>query len=320
MGRLAQLVRAPALQAGCRGFESLAAHQTYPDPNQQEHTARFLSSPPTALPVLQHTNSGRICENSVMTPTMESTPPLDRGHRNPASVVWKSWAVWAVLALFAICGVVHYWNADGDDLSSSYVGCRLMATGNASHLYSYDPQDFAAVGPDPAWQAAADAAGYDAFLHPYVQTPLWAYALRPVCGARFAFFEHFFDVLTMLSFAACLLLVARNWAPVLWSPYAMAAVVLCLWFSEPFRYAMSLMQTHVLFLAADAGQPDPGAARKAGLGFDLRRAAAGLCSCGQDHSRLSGAVLGPNRTLEGCFQHDPGKPCADWLGLADDRP
>jgi hypothetical protein len=27
-GRLAQLVRAPALQAGCRGFESLAAHQS----------------------------------------------------------------------------------------------------------------------------------------------------------------------------------------------------------------------------------------------------------------------------------------------------
>jgi hypothetical protein len=27
IGRLAQLVRAPALQAGCRGFESLTAHQ-----------------------------------------------------------------------------------------------------------------------------------------------------------------------------------------------------------------------------------------------------------------------------------------------------
>ena len=26
MGRLAQLVRAPALHAGCRGFESLTAH------------------------------------------------------------------------------------------------------------------------------------------------------------------------------------------------------------------------------------------------------------------------------------------------------
>jgi hypothetical protein len=29
-GRLAQLVRAPALQAGCRGFESLTAHQISP--------------------------------------------------------------------------------------------------------------------------------------------------------------------------------------------------------------------------------------------------------------------------------------------------
>src|ERR1700761_8206549 len=30
LGRLAQLVRAPALQAGCRGFESLAAHHPSP--------------------------------------------------------------------------------------------------------------------------------------------------------------------------------------------------------------------------------------------------------------------------------------------------
>jgi hypothetical protein len=31
-GLLAQLVRAPALQAGCRGFESLTAHQTLSKP------------------------------------------------------------------------------------------------------------------------------------------------------------------------------------------------------------------------------------------------------------------------------------------------
>ena len=29
-GRIAQLVRAPALQAGCRGFESLSAHHAPP--------------------------------------------------------------------------------------------------------------------------------------------------------------------------------------------------------------------------------------------------------------------------------------------------
>jgi hypothetical protein len=28
-GRIAQLVRAPALQAGCRGFESLSAHHHF---------------------------------------------------------------------------------------------------------------------------------------------------------------------------------------------------------------------------------------------------------------------------------------------------
>ena len=188
---------------------------------------------------------GRICENPVMTPGTETSLTAERERKLPSIAAWK---IWAILALFVVCGVVHYWDADGDDLSSSYVGCRLMATGNAAHLYSYDPHDFAAVGPDPAWQAAADWGSYDAFLHPYVQTPLWAYALRPMCGGKFAPFEHIFDALAMLSFAACFLLVARSWAPALWSPYAMAVAVLCLWFSEPFRYAMSLMQTHVLFL------------------------------------------------------------------------
>ncbi len=160
----------------------------------------------------------------------------------------QTWSVLAVLALFVLCGVVHYWDADGDDLASSYVGCRLMATGNATHLYSYDPQDFASVGPDPAWQAAADWGGFDGYLHPYVQTPLWAFLLRPICGWKFAAFEHIFDVATMISFAACLLLVAQSWARGLWSFYAIGAATLCLWLSEPFRYAMMLMQTHILFL------------------------------------------------------------------------
>ena len=45
-GRLAQLVRAPALQAGCRGFESLTAHQNTSEitENSRElHTGIHLS-------------------------------------------------------------------------------------------------------------------------------------------------------------------------------------------------------------------------------------------------------------------------------------
>jgi hypothetical protein len=166
---------------------------------------------------------------------------------------WKVWSILAVLALFVGCGLLRFWEESGDDLASSYVGCRLMATGNASHLYSYDPVDFPAVGPDTAWQDAADWGNYEDFLHPYVQTPLWAYALQPICGTSFAVFEHLFEISTLLSFAACVWLVARIWAPSLWNPYAIAITVLCLWFSQPFQYAMALMQTHVLFLLLTVG-------------------------------------------------------------------
>ena len=46
-GRLAQLVRAPALQAGCRGFESLTAHHYFPkrsfDTIARERLQRLIS-------------------------------------------------------------------------------------------------------------------------------------------------------------------------------------------------------------------------------------------------------------------------------------
>ncbi len=160
----------------------------------------------------------------------------------------------ALLALFAGLGVAHYWQDTGDDLASSYVGCRLLVTGNADHLYAYDPQNFAAVGYDDPWQTAADEGGFTGFLHPYVQTPLWAYALRPVCmRTNFATFDRIFAALMMFCFAGVIWSVAREWAPDLLNPYAVGLILLVLWFSEPFRYAMFLMQTHVLFMLLTLG-------------------------------------------------------------------
>jgi hypothetical protein len=43
-GRLAQLVRAPALQAGCRGFKSLTAHQIYAVTSLRRHFRSQRSS------------------------------------------------------------------------------------------------------------------------------------------------------------------------------------------------------------------------------------------------------------------------------------
>lgn len=140
---------------------------------------------------------------------------------------------------------------DGDDLSSSYVGCRLIAAGQQTHLYAHDPQNFAAIGPDNPWQNAADQGGYTAFLHPYVQTPLWGYALLPLCRhTSWDGFEWIFAVLALLSFAALVFLVALYWAPTLLRPAPLVCVLVVLWFFSPFRYSMALMQTHIFFVLA----------------------------------------------------------------------
>lgn len=154
-----------------------------------------------------------------------------------------------LLVLFVVAGLFYFSEADGDDLSSSYLGCRLIATGQSSHLYAHDPKNFAAIGPDDPWQLAADQAHYEAFLHPYVQTPLWAYALQPLCTRTdFPAFKQIFAAVAMLSFAGCIALIAWFWTPGLLRPLPIALLLLVLWFSQPFQYAMLLMQTHVLFL------------------------------------------------------------------------
>lgn len=164
----------------------------------------------------------------------------------------RPWKTLLVLALFVASGIARYHNAQGDDLASSYIGCRLIANHQADHLYSFDPTNFAAVGPDEpgnAWQAAADQAGFDSFLHPYVQTPLWAYALQPLCvHTRFPAFEATFAVLAMLCFAALLWLVTHFWAPDYAHPLPLSLLALGLWFSQPFQYAMMLVQTHILLM------------------------------------------------------------------------
>ncbi len=154
----------------------------------------------------------------------------------------------AFLAIFICVGMVKYWNADAEDLASSYVGCRLIAEGHSAALFDYDPENFAGLGGSNTWKRVAAEGGFHGFLHPYVQTPLWGYGLRPLCmHTSFAAFNRIFLLQVMLCFAATIGLIARFWAPSLLHPLPIALVLLCFWFSQPFQYAMFLMQTHALF-------------------------------------------------------------------------
>ena len=153
-----------------------------------------------------------------------------------------------LLALFVVVGAWWYWNADGEDLGSSFVGCRLLAAGRADALFNYDPDNFAGIGPGHIWQDFSKAGGFNGFIHPYVQTPLWGWGLKPLCThVQWAWFNHLFVVLVMLCFAATVWLIARYWAPSLFRPLAIAVVLVGLFFAQPFQYAMFLTQTHALF-------------------------------------------------------------------------
>lgn len=160
------------------------------------------------------------------------------------------WITLAILAVFIVAGTVHFWNQPGEDLASSYVGCRLVATGHTDVLYAFDSENFADVGDlTGTWERLAKAGGFHGYLHPYVQTPLWGYVLQPLCDhTGFRTFERVFLVLVLFSLAGVVWLVGHYWTPWAFHPGAIALLLLGLWFSQPFVYAMYLMQTHALFL------------------------------------------------------------------------
>ena len=154
-----------------------------------------------------------------------------------------------LLAFLVVLGCLAFRHEMGEDLASSYVGCRLITTGQAAHLYSFDPVSFDEIGNDDTWQAAADSTGYTGALHPYVQTPLWAYSLQPLCKhVNWTGFFRVFTWLTMLSLAGSLWLVAKYWTPSFFNPIALSVVVGLWVLSQPFQYAAFLMQTHMLLI------------------------------------------------------------------------
>ena len=162
----------------------------------------------------------------------------------------RTFQVALLLTLFAFAGAWQFWQAVGEDLSSSYVGCRILAAGEGAHLYAHDPVWFNVVR-DPVWNSIAAKANFAPLnlLHPYVQAPLWAYSLQPLCTrTNFHTFCHLFVLLAMLCTAGTLWLVARYWIPVLFHPAWIFLLCVALSFADPFRYAMFLTQTHILYI------------------------------------------------------------------------
>jgi hypothetical protein len=162
----------------------------------------------------------------------------------------REWQVLCVLLLFVIVAFVRHRDTAASDLAPSYLGCRVLADGGRQHLYAHDPVLFNHVR-DPFWDAAEEEGGLwpNYNTPPYVQTPLWAWALEPVC-TRMSFrgFIWTFLGLTLVCFASTIWVVARYWTPRLFHPGWIAVVCAGLYLTEAFQYSLHLVQTHILFV------------------------------------------------------------------------
>jgi len=181
---------------------------------------------------------------------MSSAPPATPKNAAPFTLHGHHLRVALVLLVFALIAVARHAHVSGSDLGPSYLGCRVMADGAQGHLYNHDPILFNHVY-DPAWVVAQVegqmGAGYGA--PPYVQTPLWAWSLQPMCThMRYGIFKEIFLVLMMLCLAATMWLVAGHWTPRLFYPRWIALICLGLYPTEAFQYSLHLVQTHILFV------------------------------------------------------------------------
>ncbi len=154
-----------------------------------------------------------------------------------------------ILLFFALLTAVRHLGSLGSDLSSSYCACRLLSSHQADHLYSRDPVNYDVVT-DPVWTRLGLEADlyHEKQIHPYVQTPLWAFGLQPLCTRmKFSAFNIIFLFFTSFALSATLWLIARTWTPRLLHPGWMALVCAGLYLTEAYKYAMVLTQTHILF-------------------------------------------------------------------------
>ena len=154
-----------------------------------------------------------------------------------------------VYAAFVLFWMFLYSSPPGDDLSSSYIACKLIEEGDWASVYDYHPKLFHVVDSD-AWHQAAKQADFKGFLHPYVQIPLWAWMLQPLCASlKFQSFSLLFLAVNLISFVFMVEFAARFWAKNFKSWQWMIALLLAVSITTPFKYSLWLVQTHSIFMA-----------------------------------------------------------------------
>jgi len=161
----------------------------------------------------------------------------------------SSWLIALILALFSVA-VVTLDSSSGTDLSGEYISCRLVQSGQASHLYDHDPSSFNSIS-DPTWKTLAESSGVPAstLLTPFMKTPLWPYILQPLCGrTNFPNFNLIFRIVLCVCLAALIWITGYFWAPRFFKPLWVLLFVAAWLRADPLRDAVQLTQTHIIFM------------------------------------------------------------------------
>ena len=157
-----------------------------------------------------------------------------------------------IISLLWITVNAWYWwdRSSGDDLSATYVGGQLVATGQYEHLYTYDSTAFH-IQNDPVWADIAGSSHFEGFLHPYIQVPFWAAVWAPISNAiSFPVFKDLFLVLILICLVLFTIISIKVWYSPALHPISFSLILAILSFSEPVRYTLFLVQTHPLIMFA----------------------------------------------------------------------
>jgi hypothetical protein len=158
--------------------------------------------------------------------------------------------------LLCLCALVQ-WQITvmqaGTDLASGYFACQLIANDHLDAVYSRDQQQFNMLSFSQEWLTAIeqDGSALEQMPNPYVQIPLWAAMLQPLCTTlKYPEFLNLFGLLSALAMCLMVWLCFRELTNRKSMLVCMLLVVGWLLLAHPGRYTLILAQTHPLLLLA----------------------------------------------------------------------
>jgi alpha-1,2-mannosyltransferase len=151
-------------------------------------------------------------------------------------------AIAAACFVFAAVMIAAASHGRGYDLAPLPTAGRLLATGNAAHLYAQDPHAYNVVD-DPVFRRAAHDVGFMDEPTPFVYPPLFALAMGVVADVPFSILSIAWAVLSAGFVLLGLYFTLIVYLPQYRRSFAIPAALLVLCGFEPLLYGFWLSQT-----------------------------------------------------------------------------